>query len=322
MSLARSSVVASAAVLVLGSLALGAATQGTGEAASATSPIIWGVAAANQQQVQAAETAAGRHIEGIRDYKPWDGILFGTQPQWMRDTSHTLFMSIKAERKNGQKISFASIAAAKPGSQLYVEMQSIAAQIKAYKSPVFITFNHEPDASGSQAMGTGPQFAAAWRTFVTVMRSSGVTNAKYVVTLTGYGFSRTDSLSAANYYPGDAYVDGIGADVYNWASCTKKPWTSMASLVAGLKAFGAQHPTKGLYVMEYGSVEGAAGQKAQWLKDAQALFKSPGYSQFKAVLQWTGENIGSPCNFSYDTSSTALAAWKAWGKDPAYAASS
>ena len=41
-----------------------------------------------------------RHIEGIRDYKPWDGVLFGSQPTWMRDTGHTLFMSIKAERKS------------------------------------------------------------------------------------------------------------------------------------------------------------------------------------------------------------------------------
>ncbi len=320
MSLARTSVLVSTAVLVLGSLALGAATQGTGQAASASSPIIWGVAAANQQQVQAAESAAGRHIEGIRDYKPWDGILFGSQPQWMRDTSHTLFLSIKAQRKNGQKISFASIAAAKPGSQLYLDMQNIAAQIKAYKAPVYITFNHEPDASGGLSQGTGLQFAAAWRLFVAIMRASGVTNAKYIVTLTGWAYTRTDALSAVSYYPGDSYVDGIGADVYNWASCTGKPWTSMAGLVAGLKAFGAQHPTKGLYVMEYGSVEGAAGQKAQWLKDAEALFKTSGYSQFKAVLQWTGQNITTRCNFSYNTSASAQAAWKAWGADSAYSA--
>ena len=43
--------------------------------------------------------------------------------------------------------------------------------------------------------------------------------------------------------------------------------------------------------MEYGSVEGAPGQKAQWLKDAETLFKSTGYGQFKAVIQWTGVNI-------------------------------
>jgi hypothetical protein len=320
MSPARRSLLASATILLTAAAAFGAATQGTGRAASSASPIVFGVAAANQTQVTAAEKAQGRHIEGIRDYKPWDGIIFGTQPKWMRDTGHTIFMSIKAQRANGSKISFASIAAAKPGSQLYKDMQSIAAQIKAFGAPVYITFNHEPEASASLAMGNGPQFAAAWRNFVTVMRASGVTNAKYIATFTGWGFSRTDAQAVKNYYPGDAYVDGIGADVYNWASCRAQPWTSMASLVAGLKAFGAAHPTKGLYVMEYGSVEGAAGQKAQWLHDAQALFKTSGYSQFKAVIQWTGQNISSRCSFSYNTSSSAQAAWVTWGHDPAYGA--
>jgi len=92
----------------------------------------------------------------------------------------------------------------------------------------------------------------------------------------------------------------------------------MAGLVAGFKAFGAAHPTKGLYVMEYGSVEGAAGQKAQWLKDAEALFKTSGYAQFKTVMQWTGQNINSRCNFSYNTSAGSQAAFAAWAKDPAY----
>ena len=152
------------------------------------------------------------------------------------------------------------------------------------------------------------------------MRASGVTNAKYVVTFTGWGFTRTDAQSVNNYYPGDTYVDGIGADLYNWGACKGKPWTSMAGLVAGLKAFGALHPTKGLYLMEYGSVEGRGSAKAQWLKDAQALFKTAPYSQFKAVLQWTGVNTNAKCSFSYNTSVTAQAAWVAWGHDPAYLA--
>ncbi len=321
MSPARKTLTASTSLLLAGAAVFGVATQGTGQAATAASPIIFGVAAANQTQVLAAEKVQGKHIEGIRDYKPWDGVLFGSQPTWMRDTGHSVFMSIKAQRKDGTNISFASIAAAKPGSQLYKDMQNIAAQVKAFKAPVYITFNHEPEASGSTAMGTGPQFAAAWRLFVAVMRGSGVTNAKYIATFTGYGFTRKDAQSVNNYYPGDAYVDGVGADVYNWASCKSQPWTSMASLVAGLKAFGAAHPTKGLYVMEYGSVEGAAGQKAQWLKDADALFKSAGYGQFKAVIQWTGQNIAAKCSFSYNTSATSQAAWVTWGHDPAYAAS-
>ena len=76
------------------------AWQGASRAATATSPIVFGVAAANQAQVLAAQGRWARHIPGILDHKPWDRILLGSQPVWMRDTGHTLRMSIRAERAN------------------------------------------------------------------------------------------------------------------------------------------------------------------------------------------------------------------------------
>jgi hypothetical protein len=322
MSPARRSLLVSATVLVAAAATLGTLSPGIGQAASASSPILFGAAAADQQQVQYDESVLGGHMQAIRDYKPWDGVLFGSQPTWMRDTGHTLFMSVSARRRDGSKIPFASIAAARPGSQLYADMQHIAAQIKAFGAPVYITFNHEPETTANQSLGNGAAFAAAWRNFVTVMRASGVTNAKYVVIFTAYTFRRTDSLGANAYYPGDAYVDGIGADAYNWYTCKGQPWTPMSTLVSGLKAFGAAHPTKQVMITEFGSVEdpAAPGRKAQWITDTENLLKSPGYSQFTAIMQWTGLNNPSKCSFNYTTSSTATAAWVAMGRDPAFQA--
>ncbi len=319
---ARTSALVSATALLVGATVFGLVTQGTGQAASTTSPIIFGAAATNQAQVLADEKVLGRHMEGVHYYRPWDGTLFGRDQLWMRDTSHTIFLSVEAKRKGGGSISFASIAAAAPGSQLYTEMQSIAAQIKAFGAPVYVTFNHEPEASGALKLGTGAQFAAAWRKFVTVMRASGVTNAKYLAIFTGYGFKATDARAVNNYYPGDTYVDAVGADLYNWAGCRNQPWTEMSSLVAAFKAWGALHPSKALVIGEYGSVEdhAVAGHKAQWIRNVETLFKSPGYSQFKAVLYWGGINIASKCAFNFTTSTSAQAAWAAMGKDPAYLA--
>jgi beta-mannanase len=319
---ARRSVVLSTAVLLAASSALALATQGSSQAATATKPIIFGAAADNQTQVTADERVIGRHMEGIRDYKSWDSTLFGSSQLWMRDTGHTLFLSIKAQRINGTRIKFADIAAAKPGSALYSDMQGMAAQIKAYKSTVYIILNHEPEASGSNPNGTGPQFAAAWRTFVTIMRASGVTNAKYVATFTGYGFSRKDAYNVNNYYPGDAYVDAVAADVYNWGACRSQPWTPLWQLVTGIYAFGQAHPAKPLMLMEFGSVEDASqpGRKAQWLADAEAMFKEPTYAQFTAVLHWAGTNTTPECSFNYTTSSSATAAFKTFGNDPSYLA--
>ena len=305
-------------VLALVSSVLALVAQGTSQAASPSAPMIFGAAADSQAQVLADESVLGRQLEGVRDYKSWDSTLFGASQTWMRDTGHILFLSIKAQRTNGTQIKFADIAAAKPGSALYKDMQSQAAQIKAFKDLVYIIFNHEPEAT--LVNGTGPQFAAAFRTFVTVMRASGVSNAKYVAAFTGWGFSRPDSGNVSNYYPGDAYVDAVGADVYNWASCRSQPWTSMASLTAGITAWGVAHPSRQLMILEWGSVEDKAqpGHKASWIKDTQALFKTAAYHQYTAILQWAGLNTASQCSFFYTTSSTAQAAWKAMGDDSSY----
>jgi hypothetical protein len=315
---AHRSLLAPAAVMVALSSLVALASEGSSSAASPTAPIIFGAAADSQTEVLADEAVLGHQMEGVRDYKSWDSILFGANQTWMRDTGHIIFLSIKAQRTNGAIIKFADIAAAKPGSQLYKDMQNQAAQIKAFGSLVYIIFNHEPEAS--PANGDGTQYAAAFRTFVTVMRASGVTDAKYVAAFTGWGFSRPDTGNVNYYYPGDAYVDAVGADVYNWASCRGQPWTSMASLTAGITSWGAAHPTKPLMILEWGSVEDPAmpGHKASWIKDTQALFKTAAYHQYSAILQWAGINTASACSFFYNTSSTAQSAWKTMGDDPSY----
>ena len=151
---------------------------------------------------------------------------------------------------------------------------------------------------------------------------SSAVESKYAAVFTGYGFTRNDSGNVSNYYPGDAYVDAVGADVYNWASCRSQPWTSMATLTAGITAWGVAHPTKPLIIAEWGSVEdkALAGHKASWIKDTEALFKTSAYHQYAAILQWSGINTTPECSFFYTTSATAQAAWKVMGNDASYLA--
>ena len=89
----------------------------------------------------------------------------------------------------------------------------------------------------------------------------------------------SDPRYAAYWYPGDGYVDDIAADVYNWFDCRyqtggpKNAWKSLEQITyspndtndlggvtnyldnlnAGLVQQGK--PTKGLILMEWGSVE-------------------------------------------------------------------
>jgi hypothetical protein len=116
-----------------------------------------------------------------------------------------------------------------------------------------------------------------------------VLNAEYVWTMTADAFKATDARQASLWYPGDLYVDDIGADAYNWYNCRtgiNSPWTSLASLLEPVRIFGQQHPAKGLMVPEWGTVEdsNSPNRKAQWFQDAEGLFQGTQWSQFTSVL--------------------------------------
>jgi len=313
---------ATALALTVGGIAVTVSSR-SADAASSMTPIIFGAAAANKSEIQDHERVLGRRLQGVRVYKDWNSTLFGPDQIWARDTSHILFLSIKS-KKGSTIIPWRDIANAQTGSQLHSEMLGHARQITQFRAPVFITFNHEPEAGDSSRMGTGADFIAAWRKLISTYRQAGVTNAQYTWNMTAWGFARTDAKAATNYYPGDAYVDHIAADAYNWYACRGTDWRSLASIIEAHRRFGQQHPTKGLMLYEWSSTEdpGKAGRKATWFREATQLFKQTGYGQYKAVLQWSGRNNSQSCGFDYLTSASATTAWRDMGNDPAYLADS
>jgi hypothetical protein len=283
-------------------------------------PLIFGTSAPDKANLVAQEAVAGRELVAVREYRLWDSPLFGPDELWMRDTYHTLFLSIKAVRMDGSIVPWADIAAATPGTQLYSDMQGIATQLKAFGARVFLTFNHEPETS--TANGTGADFAAAFRNFITVMRAEQVDNIVPTAIFTGFGFTRTDAQNVDNYYPGDSYVSVVGVDVYNWGDCHGGGWRPLAQSIEGARVWGLAHPSIPMVLTEWGSVEDPAvpGAKAAWIADAGNLFLQPAYSQFAGLIAWGGLNPNTACPFDYNTSPSAAAAWAGVGQNPAYSA--
>ncbi len=318
---------ATLANLLVVAVAAGTALTGVtspASAASAEDPMMFGAAASTKAEVQQHENVLGSRLNGLRTYKSWDSDLFGSSAAWERDTGHTLFMSIRSERQNGSKVMFADVANAQPGSKIYQDMQRQAAEIKAYGSTVYIAYNHEPEASAGRALGNNAQFIAAYRKVQNVWKAAGVRNVRYVWAMTAYGFARHDQFAAANYYPGDDYVDYIAADGYNWYTCRGGggTWSELAGVIEAQRQFGMRHPSKGLMLYEFGSAEDrkSPGRKAQWLKNATALFQKPGYGQYKAVLSWEGRSFqggGPDCGFDYLSSPSATKAWVDMAHTPA-----
>ena len=320
-------------------LASGVIAGSPGVPAASASPassghqLMLGATGQTRQEIQQRESETGHRLEGVRVFRRWDERLFDGNQLWAKKTGHTVFLSIKSRRANGAKLSWHDIAVAPQGSPLWRDMQRQAQEIKRFGALVYVVFNHEPDARTSTPMGGPADFVAAWRRVVGTYRAAGVRNARYVWTMTGWAFTAKAGggrTRADVYYPGDAYVDDIAGDTYNFATCHSGSgrWQNPAELLDPQRRFGLRHPGKGLMLLEFGTVADPAnpGRKAQWLRDLTRVLATPAYRQFRAALYWddqhTGKKINTACDFDYRTSPDALAAWRSLARTQAFAARS
>jgi hypothetical protein len=101
------------------------------------------------------------------------------------------------------------------------------------------------------------------------------------------------------------------------------PWRSLATILAPFMQFAAAHPGPDLVLAEWGSAEdpNQAGRKAQWIADAQQMFKDPAYARFVAISYWNStSHTHADCDFKITSSASALSAFKTMANDPFYSA--
>jgi hypothetical protein len=311
-------------VLVL-SLAVTAAGLATPAGAGPNDPtVLFGARPepGTQQGTTTLEGKIGRQLAAIRVYYNWDSPFPDTDVTWFKNNGYALLLSVKSERRNHTFVQWRDIANAQPGSALHNDIVTWANRIKSLGTHVYFTFNHEPETSLNSS-GQGPDFIAAWRKVVTVFRGQGVTNADYLWIMTAFSFKARDRRRAVDWYPGEAYIDYMGADAYNWYNCrpgTSNPWNSLEQLLNPMRLFAQGKTIKGLMVPEWASTEDSAqpGRKAQWFADARALFKKPGWEGFKAVLYYNKSSKYPNCRWFVDSSQASLTAFSAMANDVYY----
>jgi hypothetical protein len=311
-------------VLVL-SLAVTAAGLATPAGAGPNDPtVLFGARPepGTQQGTTTLEGKIGRRLAAIRVYYNWDSPFPDTDVTWFKNNGYALLLSVKSERRNHTFVQWRDIANAQPGSALHNDIVTWANRIKSLGTHVYFTFNHEPETSLNSS-GQGPDFIAAWRKVVTVFRGQGVTNADYLWIMTAFSFKARDRRRAVDWYPGEAYIDYMGADAYNWYNCrpgTSNPWNSLEQLLNPMRLFAQGRTIKGLMVPEWASTEDSAqpGRKAQWFADARALFKKPGWEGFKAVLYYNKSSKYPNCRWFVDSSQASLTAFSAMANDVYY----
>jgi Glycosyl hydrolase family 26 len=163
------------------------------------------------------------------------------------------------------------------------------------------------------------RFRDAYRHVVDLMRSTGARNLTFsfhVVPDHGPAWNRFRL-----YYPGDRWVDWIGASVYGTVVGQQRIQESFRSAMDRLyPALAALSTVKPLAVLELGADEGARpGEKARWISRAFGDLRASRWPRVKAALWWN-ETVRLPPNpvlrLRIDSAPASLEAFRRAVRDP------
>lgn len=217
------------------------------------------------------------------------------------------------------------------GSQRIVEglldqqIDDWAAAIRARREPVFLRYCWEMEGKWQRYSAGDPEdFVASWRRmwgrFNRVV--DGVRANDYVAwvwTSRTWDFDIPEGVEwATSFYPGDAYVDWIGADGYNWYDC-RNQWRGFVTIFGPWYEWASTRP-KPLMVPEMGTTEDDAreGRKAKWISGAARRLKED-FPKIRAAVYF--DTFGRKgCAWRLGTSKESLAAWRQMASDPYFQA--
>jgi beta-mannanase len=149
-----------------------------------------------------------------------------------------------------------------------------AREAAAYGRPFFLRFAEEMNG-GWSSWGVKPGSSAAayvamWRHVVSIFRAAGATNVRWVWSPNVYGANGVAAF--APYYPGDAWVDDVGLDGYNWGGVNDSAWLSFGQVFGASYEAMTKLTSKPLLITETASSE-LGGSKPEWIAGIRsALF--------------------------------------------------
>ncbi len=246
------------------------------------------------------ETAIGRKLAIDRQFYRWDTKIITNVQQDDKANGRIPAISFYPALTDGTIITWSSIASGQQDAVLRAK----AAELKAYGAPVLFNFNHEPYNESIGGWGTPADYIAAWRHAVNVFRAQNVTNVSWMWILTAWDFQKG---RADQFYPGDSYVDWIGANPFNFYARDYPKWQSFEELSRAFYDWGASH-RKPLIIGANGTEEdpNSPSRKPQWFRDAAA--KMPTWSNIKAYSYYDSTIDGY--HWEIDTSLASQQAYK------------
>ncbi|HXU63821.1 MAG TPA: glycosyl hydrolase [Polyangia bacterium] len=202
----------------------------------------------------------------------------------------------------------------------YDSMITARAQaVKSFGQKFFLRWGHEMNGNWYPWDGShNGASAAAATTFISAYRhihdlfvAAGATNALWVFCPNVDSVPSDSWNQWQNYYPGDAYVDWMGFDGYNWGTVqTTSTWQSFPTIAgriyAGLAAKG-----KPIMIPETASTE-LGGDKAAWI----AAIVPSLQTMFPNVKALAWFEMNKETDWRAESSSAAQTAFVTMAKDP------
>ena len=181
------------------------------------------------------------------------------------------------------------------------------ADTRLYGGPVILAPFHEMNGNwdpwdGTREGNDPEKIIAAWKHVHD--KFQGITNVKFAWTVNSDSVPDTPENSITAYYPGDAYVDYVAVDGFDFDGT--QTWESIfAGTLNKLKSF-----RKPIYILSMASRAG--NHKSKWITDALTI-EIPRHPEIVGWV-WFNENKGGEGgeeeNWLVNSDATALAAFK------------
>jgi len=170
---------------------------------------------------------------------------------------------------------------------------------------------------GGNANGNSPQdYIPAWRHVHDIFVQEGADNVMWVWSPNRDGSTSAAQATFNTYYPGDAYVDYVGINGYNWGTLYNTPqwissWQSFEEVIRYSYDVAVANTNKPIVICETATTEvgGNAqnGGKAQWITDAFNILPS----RFPRVAMLAWFNVNKETDWRVESSTASLDAFRA-----------
>jgi Right handed beta helix region len=259
-------------------------------------------ASSQQAATEQLEAAIGRKLAIGHSFVRW-GRDLGSLPAWNLAAGRTPMLSF------GRDVSADAVAAGRYDAWLV----SLARSVSALGRPLLLRYAWAMDSAVRRDPGRyGPAYVAAWRHVHDLFATQGV-RGSWVWAPNADAFAGARG-GVDQYWPGDGYVDWIGADGFNRGTCDGgSAWSSFETIFRAFYNWGSAKG-KPLMVSETGTVEDAAdpSRKSAWYADAASTLarSMPG---IRAVVYF---DQGGRCDWRPDTSVQSMQGFIRFARDP------